>query len=118
MGAGIQASNYQDYKTEKPLELATDASGTWSYYLTVRDTVVLVDTSLGVGTLYLPSVSEARGRIFTIIITTGGNALTVDDLANDSVDFAGAAPTLLNAAGSRAALYPDGYAWHLLADHT
>ena len=77
--------------------------------MTVRDQVVLVTTVGGNAlTLTLPSVKQAKGRIYSIrLIAAGGTAATIEDLSGD----AALSDVTLTAAAATAVFYSDGFKW-------
>lgn len=83
--------------------------------LDVFERVVIADTSDGAITVTLPPVGEAVGKIFTIHAPTAGtdgNAVTLEDKNNDSVNWPG--DFTLDADNDRIALISDGRAWWVL----
>ena len=89
------------------------ADGTITYSMTLRDFLVLVTTeSTFAMTITLPSVSEARGKIYVIkLVTSGGTEnCTVQDRDDTRTDLALSSTT----AGDDLVLYSDGEEWHIL----
>lgn len=94
-------------------ELYLSSADQTTYSLTVNDQIVRVTTD-GVSalTVYLPSVEEAKGNLYSIaLVTDGGTDLTLADL-DDSVGWQG--DITFNAANDRALLYSDGRHWFIL----
>mgnify|MGYP000868651224 CR=1 FL=1 len=99
----------------------TDAD---TYQMGMEHSIVLIDSTLGAGTVYLPPVSEAVGKIFTVRVKTfgSGNNVTVAPFLPytsqpDSAiyDGSGADTGLaLASAGAHAVLYSDGLSWIVL----
>jgi len=76
----------------------------------VEDMVVHYYLTTGTATCVLPSVKEARGKIYTIWAMDGTGTITVTDLAND----AGLTDITLDATGEHVVLYSDGFHWYEL----
>ena len=81
-----------------------------SYKMSVQDQVVRPNAKPASMTLTLPTVAEAKGKWYSIILvdTTGGHVCTVTD-QGDSEDWKGS--IVLPAAKDRLLLYSDGRAW-------
>lgn len=82
------------------------------YYMTTRDYVVrpYADNDSGPITIYLPPVSEAKGRFYSIIVRDADstNTVTITHLG-DSECWGG--PYVLESACDGLLLYSDGLAW-------
>lgn len=82
------------------------------FYMTTRDYVLrpYANSETGPFTIYLPPVSEAKGRFYSIIAREAGtvNSITITDL-DDSECWPG--DIVLNGKCDRALLYSDGLAW-------
>ena len=78
----------------------------------------VVITNNAAFTLSLPSVSEARGKKYTISVVNDGNAVTLTDYPNgdyhDSVDWGG--DYTLDTAGDSIALQSDGQSWNVVSN--
>jgi hypothetical protein len=96
--------------------VTTDATASYTYYLDPSEQVVTVNSALGVGTIYLPDVGEAKGLEYFIEATTGATqTVTVTEKASgNSVDFPGDAS--LNANYDRVAYKSDGRRWWIITD--
>jgi len=92
---------------------------TANYYMTTRDYVVrpAADRDTGAFTVYLPPVSEAKGRIYSIVCRNAdtSNKITVADL-DDSECWAG--DVTLNGKCDRVLFYSDGLSWHAIESIT
>jgi len=76
--------------------------------MTVRDQVVLVTTVGGNAlTLTLPSVKQAKGRIYSIRLIAAVGSATIQDLGDD----AALSDVTLAAAAAAAVFYSDGFKW-------
>ena len=76
--------------------------------MTVRDQVVLVTTVGGNAlTLTLPSVKQAKGRIYSIRLIAAVGSVTIQDLGDD----AALTDVTLAIAAAAAVLYSDGFKW-------
>ncbi len=77
---------------------------------------VIVDSTLGTLTVYLPDVSEAKGKIYSVTATTGGTkTVTVSEKASgNSLDWPG--DSTLNADNDRGLYFSDGQKWWVLTD--
>ena len=80
----------------------------------VEDQVVHAYCTAGAGTITLPSVREARGKIYSIWAMDGSGSIAVEDHAND----AGLTDITLDATGEYALLYSDGFHWFTLDSKT
>lgn len=88
-----------------------------SYQMTTRDYVVRPNSAAGAMTITLPSVSEARGRTYSILARSadGTKTITITD-KNDSESFT---DLVMKLTADRLVLYSDGLAWfELLSDLT
>ena len=83
------------------------------YKMTIGDSLILLDTTDGAITLYLPPVGPAVGRLFSFRMTTrgGSNDVTLED-AGDEPLFT---HLTFNLAADSTLLYSDGLIWHKLA---
>ena len=83
--------------------------------LGVNDQVVraLTNSDNGAFTITLPSVVEAKGRIYSIYMISRNSTddITLQDLGDD----AGFSDVTLNLAADQILLYSDGFLWHTLA---
>jgi hypothetical protein len=98
------------------LIVATDATGTWSRQLTLADRIVRATTTLGVGTLKMPDVREAKGMIFDITLVAGTNNLVLDDKNNESEDASAFTGLDMDAALDHVTVMSNGYRWTVLAN--
>jgi hypothetical protein len=107
--------NFASSVSNKKL-VTTDATGSYSVSLEAYEQDVEVTSTLGVGTVCLPDVSEAKGRMYSITAITGNtNAITVTEKSSgNSYDWPGDAT--LNAAKDRALFFSDGKKWWVLTD--
>ena len=84
------------------------------YYMKPWDYVVRPSSNIAIGnyTLYLPPVSLAKGRFYSIVarIIGGGAEVTVTDL-DDSESWTG--DITLNGKGDKVLAYSDGSTWHV-----
>lgn len=96
--------------------ITTDASGSHSTTLAAYERDVIVDSTLGIGTVKLPDVSEAKGKLYSVNALTGNtNTVTVSEYSsNNSFDWPGDAS--LDAAKDRGLFYSDGQKWWVLTD--
>jgi len=93
----------QNLYTYEIVRITTDDSGSFTQTLEPQQRVAYVDAALGAGTIVLPPVDEAEGLDYTIIkVDAEVNAITVDDNADDSKDFAGVALSDIDAQWDRA----------------
>ena len=90
--------------------------------LTVDQQICLTDSTSNVGTVVLPPVAEARGKLYSIIDigpagagSAGTNTVTLTDNNDDSHD-ASWGDISINADLDRALLYSDGIAWWVISD--
>lgn len=83
--------------------------------LGINDQVVRALTATGAYTITLPSVVEAKGRIYTLhmISRTGSENITIQDKADD----AGLTDITFNLADDNVVLYSDGHLWHTLSSN-
>uniref|UniRef100_A0A6M3JTV1 Uncharacterized protein n=1 Tax=viral metagenome TaxID=1070528 RepID=A0A6M3JTV1_9ZZZZ len=89
------------------------------YQMTVRNSLVLCDTTDGAITVTLPPVAEAAGKIFTIgLDTDGGTDVTVTDYQTDSWYSTDIFDITMADAGDGNCLYSDGKAWWTLTART
>jgi len=99
--------------TSKIVCLTTDATTSWTNTLEAMSQAVYVESTLGVGTVYLPNVAEAVGCVISITALVGNtNAVAVED-QDESYDWA---DLDLNAAADGAVLMSDGRKWWVIAD--
>lgn len=118
----INRSFISSYGLESVTRNAFDATGTDTYQMGLTDRVTLIDSTLGAGTVYLPPVSEAFGKIFTVQVETYGSAVTVKPYEHhsakpDSVIYDGSGAETSQALGSDEAftvLFSTGRAWIVL----
>ena len=97
------------------LDHASPTLVTATIILTVRDQLVRCDTTAVAGyTIYLPNVSEAIGKIYSITLTADGGDLVIAD-QDESYDWEG--DYSITAAKGNALFYSDGYKWHDIAAH-
>lgn len=89
--------------------VTTDDSKSYTYSLKLNEQDVWIDTTDGVGTIYLPNVSEARGRTYNFIIIAGSNAATIAD-NDESADWSDLAT--MDAVYDRCSYRSDGRSWH------
>lgn len=96
--------------------ITTDATTSYTYYLEAYEQEVIVDSTLGVGTIYLPDVGSCAGCTVSVTAKTGGTyAVTVAEKSSgNSYDFPGNAT--LNAADDRVLYQSDGKRWWILTD--
>jgi hypothetical protein len=96
--------------------ITTDATGSHSTTLKAYERDVIVDSTLGIGTVRLPDVSEAKGKLYSVNALTGNaNTVTVAEYStNNSFDWAG--DSALNAAKDRGLYYSDGQKWWVITD--
>ena len=73
--------------------------------------MVRVDASSAAVTVTLPSVSETRGRIYSISAADATNDITITD-KGDSEDWS---DLTMSTSGDRVALYSDGMYWHVIS---
>ena len=84
--------------------------------LTVNDQVVRASTVSGGGgafTITLPSVAEAKGRIYSLYMVARNSTedITIQDLGDD----AGFSDVTFNLAADQVTLYSDGFQWLTIA---
>lgn len=82
--------------------------------LEVYEQQIRVDSTDGAVEIKLPSVAEAKGRFYSIIVETYVNAVTVVD-QDDSYDWS---DITHNGAGDGNLLYSDGFIWWVLVTKT
>lgn len=102
-----------------PATNAHDGSDRSSYHyeLAVWETTCIISTAANAFTVYMPPVSEAKGKIYCITMVASDQTVTVDDNeGGDSEDFGGGSAISLNAAYDRVALYSDGSHWFTVSD--
>lgn len=87
-----------------------------NYAMNTRDYVLRpsADPTTGPITITLPSVSEARGRFYSIVArdADGTNTITIEDFKDDSECWAG--DVELNGKCDEALFYSDGMKWFVL----
>lgn len=82
------------------------------YAMNENDQSVYVDASGGNVTITLPSVVEAKGRIYCIVArAVGSNHITISGKGDTLTPFSN---ITLDADGEEAVLYSDGINWHEL----
>ena len=84
------------------------------YYMAPYETNIVINPSDSDNDyiIYLPPVSEARGKIYTISLPVRASEdIDVEDRADDSADFE---TTQLDASGDRVAYYSNGTYWFKL----
>ena len=86
---------------------------TSSYQMKTYDYVVRPSGASAAVTITLPSVSEAKGRIYTIMAKDVTNAITVQD-KDDSEDWDG--DFTLDTLNDKLCLYSDGLSWFVLTN--
>jgi len=74
----------------------------------VEDQVVHAYVTAGAATITLPSVKEARGKVYSIWAMDGTGSMAVEDKAGD----AGLTDITLDATGEHTLLYSDGFHWY------
>ena len=91
------------------VKTVVSAAATITATMTVRDQVVLITCVGGNAmTITLPSVKQAKGRIYSLrLIAAGGTAATIQDLGDD----AALSDVTLAAAAAAAVFYSDGFKW-------
>lgn len=102
-----------------PTTNAHDGStrSTYHYELAVWETTVIISTAATVFTVYLPPVSEAKGKIYCITLVAIDQVVTIDDNeGGDSEDFNGGSAATLDGAYDRMAFYSDGSHWWTVSD--
>lgn len=86
------------------------------YVMNTRDYVMRLSASPATGafTITLPSVAEAKGRIYSLLCRDGDatNTITIQD-QDESEYWAG--DITFNGPGDRVLLYSDGLCWHVIA---
>lgn len=86
------------------------------YFMTTRDYVVrpIGNRTTGAYIIYLPPVTMAKGRFYSIIarVADAANTITISDL-DDSECWAG--DITLNGKCDKALFYSDGLSWHVLS---
>lgn len=84
--------------------------------LTLREFVINIETHASyTTTIRLPSVSEARGKMYALKLVTDGTADATIQCYGDSDDAYGWADLTLGTAGEGYLLYSDGQSWWQLA---
>lgn len=111
--SGIVRDRDQSYRAPGVVRKAFNAD---TLQLDVNDQVLLADMTSGAGTVTLPPVSEAAGRIYTVRVVAGTNTLTVAAYG-DSIALAPISQGTKNLTDDREAYYSDGFAWYLVASH-
>jgi len=83
--------------------------------MTIQDQVVRASTVSGTGafTITLPSVTEAKGLIFSLYMVARNS--TDDITIQDKDDDSGLSDITFNLAADQVLLYSDGFIWHTLA---
>jgi len=95
----------------------TFVTGTTTYYMKANDLRVEVDGSAGVaGTVYLPPVAEAMGRIYAIVSAPGKFSATITVADRDDA-YDQVSDDELAADKDRLLFYSDGASWYLLCDY-
>lgn len=102
---GAQARNKQETVYDQFVVKTVAAT------LLLTETQVRVDSTLGAMALTLPSVAEAKGLTYSIILETDGGNLTIQD-ADDSYNWA---DLTCDDALDGFLLYSDGFVWWQLA---
>lgn len=102
-----------------PLTNAHDGSTRSSYHyeLAVWETTCIISTAANAFTVYLPPVSETKGKIYCITLVAIDATVTIDDNeGGDSEDFNGGSACTLDGAYDRMAFYSDGTHWWTVSD--
>lgn len=82
--------------------------------INVYDQACIIDSTAGAFAVTLPSVSEAKGKIYTFYMKTDGGNVTIQD-RDDSPDWT---DLTFTAVTDKAILYSDGMIWWVLASST
>ena len=91
----------------------TSASGTVTYSMSVRDFLVIVVTaSTFAMVVTLPSVHEARGKIYTFKLVTSGRTENFE--VHDKDDSRNWTDLKTTTADDKLVLFSDGEEWHVL----
>ena len=91
------------------IENVNTTAKTANYTITATDDNVICDTSGGAFTITLPASPE-NGRVYTIILETAGNILTLD---GNGKNIVGAATLLITSADDAAVVVYNGTQWSL-----
>jgi len=84
--------------------------------INVYDQVNIVDTSSGAVAVTLPSVAEAKGRLYSFIKIGGGtNALTLLTLSDDAPTITAVEALSMEDDNDGCVLYSDGISWWIMA---
>lgn len=85
-------------------------------YTAADDDVILGDASGGAFSVGLPAAASSAGQVYTIKKTdSGGNAVTVDANASETID--GATTKALSAQYKYITIVCDGATWWIIADN-
>ncbi len=87
---------------------------TADYTVRPQDTEIYCDTSGGALTLTLPHLSEAKGKIYTFALLTGGNNMALAVPSNDAVNYAAIEAYDLDATNDRITLLATEKYWIIL----
>lgn len=101
---------------ERSLAYASLAGDADTLVLEAYQQDVVIDSTLGTLTVYLPDVSEAKGKVYAVTATVGGTkTVTVAERSSgNSLDWPG--NSSLNADKDRALYFSDGRQWWILTD--
>lgn len=108
---------------KKTIEVAYADTDSGAYHLSRNEQTVVVNSTDGAITLYLPPVASAEGKIYSVFVRTYISAVYVYDYNSDSEDFhhhgksntGSTAKWTLDAANEGLLFYSDGVRWWVIA---
>ncbi len=112
---GLDRNTEEMYRKEVPKFVVTDATGTYTYSLTPRDTVVFVDSTLGIGTIYMQNPGVMVGKHVSIMLKIHVSTITIAEKTDETYDWQG--DVSLDAAKDGVLYYSDGFKWWEIADN-
>lgn len=86
---------------------------TSDYTITTNDGVILANPSGGAFTLTLPTASGSAGRTYSVVMSGGGQPVTLDGKNSETID--GALTTSLSSTGTALTVISDGSNWYSLS---
>lgn len=96
---------------EKEVRVTSSATVTAKVMSVYERSILITTDATNALTVTLPSVAEAKGKIYFIrLVTDGGKNVTIEDKNGD----AGLSDITLADAGDGVCLISDGYVWYVL----
>jgi len=101
-------------RDERELVRGNFQAATTTLTMDVWDLVVHANSTAGAFTITLPSVSKARGKIYTITLETDNGDVTVTDAGDDTIFT----DMVMTAVDDCCVLFSNGIRWFPLLDVT